>query len=341
MAFAREHRPNLVLMDINLKGDMDGISAASIIRESLEVPVIYLTAYADEETVERAKITEPYGYILKPFKELELRTAIEMALYRAETLGGKRREEADAVLEEIDAEPAGEIVDQLKRIHPFSLCDAAAISRIAKGCKLQKFDANEPIAFEGEQETKGVVVLGGRVALVKTSMSGKDLIVDLLPPGDPYCLFTVLDENAYSVSLRAQVESTVLWVPRSSVMLVLDQFPELARKLIADVFGRLRRAHDLSRSLAHDIVAVRVAAALSALIPRFQAGGQDQNTIEGSPFSINMTRQELAEMIGSTSETVIRETKAMERDGLLDLSKSGTICILDPEGLKRIAEESE
>ncbi|MGD1992020.1 MAG: ATP-binding protein [Anaerolineae bacterium] len=75
-------RPDLVLMDIKLRGEMDGVEAAEQINARLDVPVVYLTAYADDETLERAKITEPFGYILKPFEERELHSAIEIALYK-------------------------------------------------------------------------------------------------------------------------------------------------------------------------------------------------------------------------------------------------------------------
>ncbi|MBL0700608.1 MAG: response regulator [Desulfosarcina sp.] len=74
--------PDLVLMDIMLKGDVDGIEAACRIRKEIDLPVIYLTAYADEDTLQRAKITTPLGYILKPFDERELHTAIEIGLYK-------------------------------------------------------------------------------------------------------------------------------------------------------------------------------------------------------------------------------------------------------------------
>jgi PAS domain S-box-containing protein len=75
-------QPDLVLMDINLAGEMDGIEAASQIRAHLNTPVIFLTAYADSATVERVKSTQPHGYLLKPFEENELRAAIEVALYK-------------------------------------------------------------------------------------------------------------------------------------------------------------------------------------------------------------------------------------------------------------------
>ncbi len=77
-----EERPNLVLMDIHLKGAMDGIEAAEKIRRLYDIPVIYITAYSDEATLERAKVTEPFGYILKPFQEREIHSAIEMAVYK-------------------------------------------------------------------------------------------------------------------------------------------------------------------------------------------------------------------------------------------------------------------
>ena len=79
---AKELNPDIVLMDIMLEGEMSGIEAAEIIMTTLNIPVIYLTALADNETLHRAKITEPFGYVLKPFDERTLHSAIEMALYK-------------------------------------------------------------------------------------------------------------------------------------------------------------------------------------------------------------------------------------------------------------------
>lgn len=87
---AGEFRPDLVLMDIMLEGEMDGIEAADEIKKHYDIPVIYLTAYSDENTLERAKKTEPSGYVLKeptgfihkPFEESELHSVIEITLYR-------------------------------------------------------------------------------------------------------------------------------------------------------------------------------------------------------------------------------------------------------------------
>jgi two-component system cell cycle sensor histidine kinase/response regulator CckA len=99
-----ELKPNLVLMDIKLAGKMDGIEAAERILGSFSVPIVYITAFTEEVTLKRAKITEPFGYILKPFEERELRINIEIALYRHQMQNVVRERERlfQTTLESID-----------------------------------------------------------------------------------------------------------------------------------------------------------------------------------------------------------------------------------------------
>jgi two-component system cell cycle sensor histidine kinase/response regulator CckA len=82
VARAAQTKPDLVLMDIKLAGEMDGVEAARQIYERFHIPAVYLTAYADNETLHRAKLTDPYGYVIKPFEPKKLHTAIEIALYK-------------------------------------------------------------------------------------------------------------------------------------------------------------------------------------------------------------------------------------------------------------------
>ena len=78
----KNNLPNLVLMDIMLEGEMDGVETAQQIRELYGIPVIFLSAYSDSETLGRAKLTEPFGYLIKPYKERELHTTLEITLYK-------------------------------------------------------------------------------------------------------------------------------------------------------------------------------------------------------------------------------------------------------------------
>lgn len=81
--YAREYQPDVILMDILLEGEHDGIEAAEVIREETEIPVIFLTSTTGEAFLQRARITEPFGYLLKPFEDQLLRANIEMALYKS------------------------------------------------------------------------------------------------------------------------------------------------------------------------------------------------------------------------------------------------------------------
>jgi len=88
---AFEQKPDLILMDIMLDGKMNGIETAEEIKKDMDVPIIFLTAYADNNTLQSAKLTEPYGYILKPFEDKSLQSAIEIALYKHK-MEGKLKE---------------------------------------------------------------------------------------------------------------------------------------------------------------------------------------------------------------------------------------------------------
>jgi len=81
---ARSTPFDLVLMDIRIKGKMDGIATAAALKEEFETPVVYLTAHSDQATVDRAKLTEPYGYVLKPVGDGNLRSAVQIAIYKSE-----------------------------------------------------------------------------------------------------------------------------------------------------------------------------------------------------------------------------------------------------------------
>jgi signal transduction histidine kinase len=120
LRIAEETQPDVVLMDIRLGGPLDGVETAEELRDRSDVPVVFLTAYADDRTLERAKATEPFGYLLKPFEERELQIAIEIALYR-HSMEQKLREytaELEARNRELDAY-AHTVAHNLK--HPLAL----------------------------------------------------------------------------------------------------------------------------------------------------------------------------------------------------------------------------
>ncbi len=88
VGLAREHAPDIILMDIVMPGELDGIEAARLIHREMDIPVVFLTAYGDDRFIERAKDVGPYGYIIKPYQENALKAAIEIALYNREVMRG-------------------------------------------------------------------------------------------------------------------------------------------------------------------------------------------------------------------------------------------------------------
>ena len=105
---AAELRPDLVLMDIGLPGEMNGVDAADEIRTRFDIPVVYLTAHSDEDTLARAKLTGPFGYVLKPFETRDLRSTLEMALYKHEQ-EKKLRESEEALPQPVRRRAGGPV----------------------------------------------------------------------------------------------------------------------------------------------------------------------------------------------------------------------------------------
>lgn len=121
---ATEKRPDLVLMDIRLRGPMDGVQAAASIRELVDIPVVYLTAYADEETIVRARRTSPYGYLVKPFNDRELRAAVEIAISKHET-------DRELVEERTKRRAAEEFKLLVECVKDYSICLLDPTGRVA------------------------------------------------------------------------------------------------------------------------------------------------------------------------------------------------------------------
>ncbi len=151
-----EKEPDLVLMDIMLAGEMDGIEVATELHSRFRTPVIYLTAYADKINLERAKLTEPFGYIIKPFEERELQSNIEMALYKhkMETKLLKAKEEAEKARDK--AEEATELKDKFVSLVAHDL--RAPLANTIVLLKLILTDQTHPLCAEHQEILDRVTV---------------------------------------------------------------------------------------------------------------------------------------------------------------------------------------
>lgn len=175
-----DNTPDLILMDIVLKGDMDGIETAKKLNETLSIPIIYLTAYADDAILKRAAATVPYGYILKPYKEKELKANIEMAIYR------KNLEEEEPV----------DFEDLYKELHSFMETREQPFKEALLGPYLSEIDISVDIgtnkiyitALRGQvpKNKEDVSSILGKIALDYIDKYGGE--ASIYPKGDEICL---------------------------------------------------------------------------------------------------------------------------------------------------------
>ena len=180
----------------------------------------------------------------------------------------------------------------------------------------------------------GFVVASGRFAMMKTSLNGKELVVELLPPRDIFGLLVALHPIPAQLSARAQIKSRVLWMPCSSLASSLHVNPGLYEDFTGHLLCSLFSSYNLARGLAHDRVEVRIAAVLSSLALKFARTGPAQ-----CPPVIDITRQQIADLTGTTPETAIRVTRHMQTGGILEMSHPGVIKVVDLKMLQALAEE--
>jgi signal transduction histidine kinase/CheY-like chemotaxis protein len=204
IAAAASERPDLVLMDIRLNDGTDGIEAAMRIRATQDIPIIYLTAYADEATIARAKESEPYGYLLKPFAPRELKATIEMALQRH--FGDKRRREQDA-MQRFLADASARVAESLDYR---TVVDSAAellVPQHGDSCSISLRPADDfvpalmVIRPDGQTE-------GSQGTCAEAAIATEQAHIDALP-ADPDAVEAMLGQPHARVALAAKARCAI------------------------------------------------------------------------------------------------------------------------------------
>jgi CRP-like cAMP-binding protein len=211
------------------------------------------------------------------------------------------------------------------------------LMELAATSRLVKVQSGDYVTIEGDDDTpSGFIVVSGCLAMLKTSISGKELIVKLLQPTDIFGLLVLLarEHLPAQLSARALRTSEVLMVPVSELQHLLTRYPSIFEEFVGSLLNSLQSSYDLARGLAHDQVEVRIAAILCNLAVNFSRV-RDAN----APYVVCFTRQQLANLTGTTAETAIRVTRSMQREGYIDISSPGVIKILDLEGLLSLSEQ--
>jgi len=330
MELARKLAPEIVLMDINLAGQLDGIQAAAQLTKESPTAIVFLTGNDDEETLTRAaKLVRPYAYLIKPFDRNELKRTIEIVIARI-GLGQEESVEEEPLIKTSGAEVgADERFSALGKIPLLNKFSSSSKFKLASTSTIKEYSAGSYLFSDRENPLVPFVPISGRLALVESSSEGKELILTLMGPGDNFGLLDFSKDFLSNRSLRAQLDSKVLLLNRACYEELVGKDEAAIIEIRRELERRLNKSFSFSLALAHVRVEARIVSALLGLIPNF---GKD--TFGKEEMRLFITRKELADLTGTTSETAIRTTKQLERDGFLDLTRPGIIKILDPLKLK-------
>ena len=217
----------------------------------------------------------------------------------------------------------------------FSSVSEATQKEISRLFAEEKYQRDDYIFFEGDTPEWLYIVKEGKVKLVKHSDSGKDVILQIFAPGDMFGEFALFDRKPYPTSAQAMEASTVLKLSRKEFLLFFGRHPFVATEMIMELGRQLQEAHGTIKSLAVDRVEQRIANILLKLASKL---GSPEKA--GIVLNLSLTRQDLADMAGTTVETTIRVMSRFTKTKIIRPA-NGKILILDPQALQRISEGKE
>jgi len=226
---------------------------------------------------------------------------------------------------------AGERVQALKSNPVFAGLPAREIEVLAAAAREDACRARDYVFMEGDAADWLCIVKSGRVRIVRHSRAGKDVVLELLGPGEIFGGVAVIEKRPYPAAAQAMEASVILKIPAQALSDVSERHPSVIRELALMIGRRLRTAHDSMKSLAVDPVEARLAAALLRLAERDGA-----RTKAGLSLPFHLTRQSLADMCGTTVETAIRVMGRWTRDGLV-VDEGARLVVADVAGLRAIA----
>lgn len=211
--------------------------------------------------------------------------------------------------------------------------EARELDQLTQAGKLQAFDADRYLFFEADPATTVYVLLAGKIRLSQLTPEGQQVILHYVSPGEAFAVVSVLSETNYLVSAQAVEPAQVLAWDRSVMYSLMERYPRLALNAIRILAGRVREFQDRVRELSTERVERRIARALLRL-----ARQSGRKVPEGVLIDLPLSRQDLAELTGTTLFTVSRTLSQWEARGIIQSGRE-RVVIRVPHGLVSIAED--
>lgn len=221
----------------------------------------------------------------------------------------------------------------LKNIFIFSGFNLKELAHIHELAVEESFKKGKVVFWEGDQPQFLFILKKGKVKLFKQSSSGKETILRIVDMGDTFGELALFDGRPYSMSARAMEAISVIKIPRPEFLNLLKKHPAMSFEIILELSRRLRDSQDIIQGLAVERVEGRIVSLLLKLADRI--GRPEAGMIR---IPLILTRQDIADMVGSTVETTIRIVSRLSKEGLIE-TKGKTIYIKDPKGLQSARDD--
>jgi CRP/FNR family transcriptional regulator, polysaccharide utilization system transcription regulator len=311
---ATEHQPDLIICDIMMPG-LDGYGVLHILSkkpDTASIPFIFLTAKAEKEDVRKGMNLGADDYLTKPFEEIELLNAVESRLRKNEIIKKEYSKNING-LNEFYNEVSG--FEELKDL--------------SKKRKLKSYKKKKSIFQEGSKTEALYFIHQGRVKTFKTTEDGKEFITGIFQEGDFFGFMPLLSEKeVYAETAVAMEDTELCLIPQKDFFKFLYSNRSVASKFIKMLSNNLMEREEQLLQISYHSVRQRVAEVLLRLS---ESSGEQEKLQQ----SITLTREELAGLIGTVKETVIRTLADFKDEGLISLDRK-KIVILDKAQLIKV-----
>jgi CRP-like cAMP-binding protein len=227
---------------------------------------------------------------------------------------------------------AKDAVTLLRQSPVFAGLPAREIEALGAIAVEEAYRSRDFVFMEGDPARWFCLVKTGRVKIVRHSKTGKDVVLELVGPGEIFGGVAVIERRPYPAAAQTTEPTVVLKVPADAVNALIERHPSLVKELALMIGRRLRQAHDSVKSLSVDPVEARLAATLLRLTER-----EGTRSKQGLTLPFHLTRQSLADMTGTTVETAIRIVSRWLKDGLL-ADDGARLRVVDIEALRALTE---
>jgi CRP-like cAMP-binding protein len=224
------------------------------------------------------------------------------------------------------------VVDVLRANAVFAALPRKELDALAAVAREEQHRPRDYLFMEGDPALWLFVVRSGRVKIFRAARTGREVVLELLGPGEIFGGVAVIERRPYPASAQSTEPTAVLKLPADAIVALSDRYPSIVREMALMIGRRLRSAHESVKSLSADPVETRLAATLLRLVEREGARGP-----EGLTLPFHLTRQSLADMTGTTVETTIRVLSRWIRDGIA-ADAGGRLVVRDVEALRALAE---